>query len=144
MVGKYRDGLVPDAPGTGLDQAIGETFASARHAMEQYKVHEALSASIDLARAANGYVEDRQPWALAKDPEGGAELDETLATLWRTLVCLCALFEPVAPSKMAALATRLGLEGVPTLDQAPACRGGGRTVLKAEPLFPKIDPSWRD
>jgi methionyl-tRNA synthetase len=142
MIGKYRNGVLPDAPGTGMDEAIGATFAAARSAMVRYKVHEALGASMDLARAANGYVEDRQPWALAKDPGRAGELDETLVTLWRALVCLCALFEPVAPSKMAALASRLGLEGVPTLDEAPTCHGGGRAVQKAEPLFPKVDPSW--
>jgi methionyl-tRNA synthetase len=142
MIGKYRGGVIPDAPGTGLDEDVDGAFAAARSAMARYKVHEALHAAMDLARTANGYVEARQPWAQAKDPDLSDHLDETLVTLARTLVSLCALFQPVAPSKMAELAARLGLEGVPTLDQARVCSVAGRTVRKGEPLFPRADPSW--
>jgi len=142
MIGKYRDGVVPDASGTGLDAQVAETFARAREAMEQYKVHEALAAAMDLARTANGYVEDRQPWSQAKDPSQAGDLDETLATLARTLLALCALFEPVAPGRMGDLAGRLGLDGVPTLEQARATDLRRRPVTKGDPLFPRIEPSW--
>jgi methionyl-tRNA synthetase len=142
MIGKYREGVVPDAPGIGLDEDVDGAFSAARSAMARYKVHEALDTAMDLARTANGYVEARQPWAQAKDPGLADDLDETLATLARTLVSLCALFEPVAPSKMAELAARLGLDGVPTLDQARVCSVAGRGVHKGEPLFPRADPSW--
>ncbi len=141
MVGKYRDGVVPDARGTGLDEQIKATFATARHAMARYKVHEALAAAMDLARTANGYVEDRQPWSQAKDPAAASELDETLASLCRVLAALCALFEPVAPHKMAELSARLGLGAVPTLDEARAVSLAGQTVSKGSPLFPRVDPA---
>ncbi len=141
MIGKYRDGRVPDAPGTGLDAEIDATFDAARRAMERYKVHDAFAAAMDLARAANGYVEDRQPWSQAKDPAAAADLDETLATLARVLVALCALFEPVTPTKMAELAGRLGLDHVPTLDEARAIPVVGREVTKGTPLFPRIQSS---
>ena len=139
MVDKYRDGVVPDAPGTGLDEQIKATFETARDAMARYKVHEALAAAMDLARTANGYVEDREPWSQAKDSGAAAELDETLASLCRVLAALCALFEPVAPSKMAELATRLGFDAVPTFDEARAVTLAGQTVLKGTPLFPRMD-----
>jgi len=105
MVGKYRDGVVPDARGTGLDEQIEATFATARHAMARYKVHEAL------------------------------------ASLCRVLAVLCALFEPVAPHKMAELSARLGLGAVPTLDEACSVSLAGRTVSKGNPLFPRVDPA---
>jgi methionyl-tRNA synthetase len=142
MIGKYRDGRVPEAPGTGLDAEIETAFATARQAMEHYKVHEAFGAAMDLARIANGYVEDRQPWSQAKDPAAAAELDETLTTLARTLVALCALFQPVAPAKMAELAERLGLDHVPHLEEARSVAMSGRSVEKGDPLFPRIQPSW--
>jgi methionyl-tRNA synthetase len=137
MVVKYRDGVVPDAPGTGLDAAVEAAFAGARDSTEQYKVHEALAAAMDLARAANGYVEEQEPWALAKGPDRAAELDETLATLARTLGVLTALFQPVCPSKMADLAGRLGLDRVPTVAEAVDLELGGRSVTRGEPLFPR-------
>ncbi|MGD2046565.1 MAG: methionine--tRNA ligase [Gemmatimonadota bacterium] len=142
MIVKYRDGVVPDAPTDGLDDAIVKAMEDARTAMASYRVHEALAAAMDLARTANGYVEERQPWTQAK--ETPADLDHTLATLTRALTALCALFQPVAPAKMAELATCLGLDGVPTLDEALALESVGRTVEKGAPLFPRVDASWAE
>jgi methionyl-tRNA synthetase len=141
MVVKYRGGVVPDTPGRGLDDAIDETFGKARETMARYRVHEALAAAMDLARLANGYVEDRQPWSQAKDLSAAADLDETLGTLVRVLVALCALFQPVTPAKMAELAERLGLDEVPTLAQARTVRLAGREVTRGDPLFPRVDVS---
>jgi methionyl-tRNA synthetase len=142
MIGKYRGGVVPDAAGRGLDEAITAAFDTARRSMELFKVHDAMAAAMDLARVANGYVEDRQPWSQAKDPALAGDLDETLATLAKALLALGALFEPVAPAKMQALAGRLGQGRGPTLAEAATISMAGRTVEKGEPLFPRVDPSW--
>src|SRR5690606_11741735 len=91
MIVKYRNGVIPRGPDDGLDGQIREAIEAARASMRAYRVHDALGAAMDLARAANGYVEDRQPWTQAKDEHPEA-LDTTLATLARALVCLCALF----------------------------------------------------
>ncbi|MFQ5537005.1 MAG: methionine--tRNA ligase [Gemmatimonadota bacterium] len=142
MVTKYRGGVVPGGPAGGLDEAIEEAFDRARNSMAAYRVHDALDASMNLARVANGYVEERQPWAQAKDPGAAAELDKTLATLARALVALCALFQPVAPAKMKELAKMLGLEDVPTLAEAQAISVEGLTAHKGAPLFPRVEASW--
>lgn len=139
MIAKYRNRVIPDAPGDGLDKEIEQTLASVRASLADYRVHEALGAAMDLARAANGYVEEREPWSQAKAPGAGADLDQTLATLARVLTVLCALFEPVTPAKMAELAERLGLQRIPTLEEASAVSLGGRTVSKGAPLFPRVD-----
>jgi len=139
MIEKYRGGVTPDAAGDGLAEQIASTMGAARDAMGAYRVHEALGAAMDLARVANGYVEERQPWAQAKDPGASTDLDETLATLARTLTVLCALFKPVCPAKMEELAERLGLDGVPTLAESTETRLGGRRVTKGQPLFPRVE-----
>ena len=139
MTDKYRGGRIPDAPGAGLDREVEDTFAAVRAAVADYRLHEALGAAMDLARRANGYVEEREPWAQAKDPARAAELDETLATLARTLVALAALFQPVCPGKMGELAARLGLAAVPTLAEARRVSLGGTQVRKGEPLFPRAE-----
>jgi methionyl-tRNA synthetase len=137
MIGKYREGVTPGGPAGGLDPVIGETLSAYREAMEGLRVNEALAAGMELARAANGYVEEREPWAQARDPLRTEELDETLATLSRVLVVLTALLLPAMPERMEALAKRLGLPGVPTLDQAEGTLSGGLTVDKGDPLFPR-------
>ncbi|MDX1648059.1 MAG: methionine--tRNA ligase [Longimicrobiales bacterium] len=142
MIVKYRDGRVPDASGTGLDREIDETVAAVRSELTRYKLHEAMAAAMDLARAANVYVEERAPWSQAKRPDEGDELDETLSTLVRALTVLLALFKPVAPESMLQLAGLLGLDDVPTLDEAVAMEAAGRGTSKGPPLFPKVEPSW--
>jgi len=140
MIVKYRGGSIPDAPGDDLDGAIADTLAAVGEARAAHKLHEALAAAMELARAGNVYVEDRQPWAQAKEDDPSA-LDQTLATLARTLVALCALFEPVIPEKMAELATSLGLDRVPTLGDLPGIALAKQRVTKGAPLFPKVEPA---
>src|SRR6185503_18537661 len=139
MIEKYRGGVVPEAPGRSLDARIAEAFRSVREAMTAYRIHDALAAAMDLARDANGWVEERQPWAQAKDPSRGGDLDETLSTLARTLAALAALFQPAAPAKMADLSSRLGLGRVPTLPEWENLFLGGRRVTKGAALFPKVE-----
>ena len=126
-----------------LSTTLLTAAASAQHSDAEIKQdiqrHRAMAAAMDLARTANGYVEERQPWTQAKDPAHAAELDETLATLARALVALAALFEPVAPAKMVELVRRLGLDRVPVLAQARNVALAGQNVHKGPPLFPKAD-----
>ncbi len=142
MIGKYRDGVVPETAADGLAADAERALESAREAMGRHRVHDAFAAAMDLARTANGYVEERQPWAQAKDPAEADALDETLASLVRALTVLCALFQPVCPSKMEELARRLGLDGVPRLDDSLTVPLAGRSVAKGDPLFPRVDPGW--
>ena len=107
-------------------------------------MHDAFAAAMDLARAANVYIEERKPWAQAKDPELASELDETLATLARVLGVLCALFQPVATEKMDELAVRLGLDQVPTLEKAVAEDMTGKKMSTGDPLFPRVHPESMD
>ena len=139
MIVKYRDGIVPEAGGSGLDEDIRTTLDAVTKHMDELRIHDALASAMDLARAANGYVDRREPWAQAKDPERAGELDETLATLTRALTVLTALFLPVTPEKMTELAKMLGLDGVPPLEEAAAMNLAGRRVRKGIPLFPKPD-----
>ncbi len=141
MIARYREGRVPDAPDGAMDATVEDTLREVARAMDEYRVHDALAHAMELARAANGYVEEREPWALAKDPSAATALDETLATLARVLVLLCALFRPVLPRKTRILAENLGLDDVPTLAEARTIGIAGREVRKVPPLFPKPEPA---
>ena len=139
MIVKYRDGIIPEAAGDGLEADIASTLSAVTGHMDALRVHDAMATSMDLARTANGYVDRREPWSQAKDPSGAEDLDETLASLARVLAVLTALFLPVTPQKMTDLAGRLGLKSVPTLDQARSISLGGLRVEKGAPLFPRVD-----
>ncbi|MGI9626629.1 MAG: methionine--tRNA ligase [Longimicrobiales bacterium] len=139
MINRYRDGVVPDAPATGLTAKATSAIAAYRRSMEAYKLHEALGAAMELARDANGYVEEREPWRLAKDPDLADDLDETLASLASVLGVLSCLFEPVAPEKSRVLAARLGLERVPLLDELSGLSLAGHQTQTGDPLFPRVE-----
>ena len=139
MIVRYRGGRVPDGPADSLDSEIRHAIDGFHESMGQLRVHEALGRAMDLARAANGFVETSEPWALAKDPAREADLDVVLATLARALGALAALLVPVMPGKMRELGLALGLGGVPTLDEAALLAPGGLQVQALAPLFPRIE-----
>lgn len=139
MIGRYRGGRIPAAAGTGMDAQIRSTLDGYRRAMAEYRVHDALGAAMELARSANSHVEEREPWAAAKDPARSAELDETLASLARVLSVLASLLHPVMPSKMGELSRRLGLPETPRLEAAVSGSLAGNPVEKGDPLFPRIE-----
>jgi hypothetical protein len=49
------------------------------------------------------------------------------------------MLEPFMPAKMAALASRLGLDSVPVLDAVTRLDLAGRRVARGEVLFPKAE-----
>ena len=139
MVAKYRDGVVPDVAGSGLTDECASTLVTISESMAAMRLHDALGAAMDLARTANGYVESQEPWAQAKDPDRAADLDETLASLVRCLVWLATFFEPVMPEKSKDLAERLGLTGVPSVEDLDTVSISGLKVEKRPPLFPRVE-----
>ena len=140
MVKRYRDGVVPGGPADGLALETAAGIAAYRRGLDGFRLHEGFAAAMDLARAANGFVEAREPWALARRPDAAPELDGTLATLARTLAVLSCLFEPVMPERARELARRLGLEEVPSFGAIEALEVGGLGVTVDAPLFPPLDP----
>jgi len=139
MVVRYRDGSVPACAADGLAAPIETALETFRLSMDELRIHEALATAMELARAANGYVEDSEPWALAKDPGRAPDLDHVLASLIHALVALAALLVPVMPEKMSQLATMLGVSNIPKLDEVTDHSAAGLNVSKGAPLFPRIE-----
>lgn len=139
MVARYTEGSVPDAPGSGLESAIGATLDSYHRAMGARRLHEALESAMELARKANRYIEKREPWALAKDAERRGDLEEVLASLVRVLLVIAALMVPAMPRKMTELARGLGCDSVPSLAEALTGATTGARVGKIPPLFPRVE-----
>ena len=144
MVGKYRDGRVR-VPGEGeLSAAAGETLGRYREAMEAYRLHAGAAVVFELVRAANGFVDDRQPWALAKAEVGGAgpeALDGVLGQLVEALGCVAAMLAPFIPGKAAELWGTLGGEGDPPgFSELEAALAALERVRPGPVLFPRPDP----
>lgn len=139
MIERYRDGIVPPAAPTRMDELTATALVRYRGAMDENLLHLGATAAMELSSAANGYIEEMVPWALAKanTPEASATLDEVLGSLARAVAALSALLEPFAPGKMRDLASRLGLPGVPLLADIAALDLGGKRVHRGAVLFPR-------
>jgi methionyl-tRNA synthetase len=137
MVERYRDGVVPAAGETSLDRDISSALVRYRAAMDANLLHQGATVALELAASANGFIEQRAPWALAKDAARTQELDDTLGALVRSLISLCALLEPFMPRKMMQLSQSLGLDSVPLLDDVVSLDRTGTRVQRGEILFPR-------
>jgi methionyl-tRNA synthetase len=137
MIERYRGGIVPAGAETDLDRRIADTLISYRAAMDANLLHQGAAVALELADAANGFIEERAPWKQARDPQLAQELDATLASLARTVTAIATLLVPFMPRKMADLLQRFGYAEVPLLDALTALDLTGRAVTRGEVLFPK-------
>ena len=110
MVHRYRGGIVPAGATTPLDRAAREVIAQYSERMDRYLLHEGAAIALRLVSEANSFIETRAPWKLARDPSLATQLDETLASLVRTLAVTSVLLFPFMPGKMTQLWESLGSE----------------------------------
>ena len=143
MLEKYRDGVVPaaaDDAALGADAPDWADYHACMDGTRGFLLGEALAAVQRVVARANAFVQERQPWALAKDPARAAELDAVLGTVVRRLAAAAVALQPFMPGKAAELWAALGGEAAGPLDAqrfaAPADAAGWR-VRKGEPLFPR-------
>jgi methionyl-tRNA synthetase len=146
MVEKYFDGVVPESRRTIVDDEDVADLQTARRAMDGsrgYLCHEALAAIARTTDRANLYIQQSQPWSLAKVPDARGELGNVLAALIRSLARQAAYLAPFIPGKANALWQQLGAPGRATttrLDDADAIDATGWTVSKGDGLFPRPEP----
>ena len=116
LIERYCDDVVP-APDTVLaaDQVLREIASAVPSkiatAIEQFQLHEAITAIWELIAAANKYVNDTAPWRLAKSQilEDQARLRTVLYHLVETLRLSAYFLEPFLPLAAASITAQLGL-----------------------------------
>ena len=88
-------------------------------------------------RRLNRFVEETQPWVLAKDEADPERLDEVLYNLVEGLRVTTLLLVPYLPRSSETLLAALGEEGRELAELGS--RPGGQSVERIPALFPKID-----
>ena len=94
MLVKYREGVVPAGGPAPLDQSAREALDAYTRAMEALDLRGGIEATWSLVSAANLFVQQTAPWALAKAGKD-AELDGALSALARALCRLAVDGQPV-------------------------------------------------
>jgi methionyl-tRNA synthetase len=140
MIERYRDGVVPTAAPPAEIAAEFEGIADAVAArIDEVEITSALDEVWRRIKRLNRYVQDEQPWQLAKDDSEADHLDQVLYTLAEGLRVVSVLLHAFMPASAERLLTALGREDL-SLDSARlGAVEGGATVGELGQLFPRVE-----
>jgi methionyl-tRNA synthetase len=137
MIVRYRDGVVPE--GRNALSPVHEAVASR---LADTDLSGALEEIWGLVRAANRFVEEQQPWALAKSEsdDDRRRLDDALYTLADTVRALGVLLTPYIPAAAGKILDAVGDAGAISWERAAlGLLQPGTRVQQPEPLFPRVE-----
>ena len=147
MAAKYFDGKVR-RPAAYTDPVDLDLIACGKAALETEKarfedlhVGDALAAVMDFAKRCNKYIDETEPWVLARDEAKKARLSEVLYNLLEGIRRIGVMITPFMPQTGEKIAAALGeapgadLSGV----EAPFGLPEGFDVAPVSPLFARID-----
>ena len=150
MTARFCDGAVPEPGEAGeaeraVQTAAGKAAAAVDRHVRAFELHLALEALFRLVDAANRYVDQREPWKAAKDPERAEELRTTLYTCCQALRAIALLLAPFLPEQAESILARLGAKGALDGVQLPAdaatwdALAPGTPTEKGDALFPRLE-----
>ena len=143
MAEKYRAGrLVPaEAPGRLADVAT-TALQDYRESMDRYALEGGAAAAFRIVDAANEYIAETEPWALARDEKNASRLSQVLFDVAEALRVAAILLLPIVPKSAAEILRRVG-ETTPAdrlrLDSAAWRNEGERRIEKGDNLWPRIE-----
>ena len=112
MTNKYFGGTVKKTGATGdMDSDLKETVASAvgkvKSKMESLKVADAITEIFTAIKRCNKYVDETEPWVLAKDTANMDRLSEVMYNLCDSIITIASLLEPFMPRTAKAISEQL-------------------------------------
>jgi methionyl-tRNA synthetase len=144
MTERYRGGrLVGGAAPRSLADKAAAAVARYRRAMDRLALHEGAAAAFDLINAANVFIAETQPWALARDPARADELSAVLYDSAEAVRIAALLLLPIMPASAAEVLRRMGETRDASslrLDADTAWRrDGDKQILNAGALWPRLE-----
>ncbi|MHC1736812.1 MAG: methionine--tRNA ligase [Ignavibacteriaceae bacterium] len=144
FVFKHFDGKVP--PLYELDERDSEMLSLLDNApgrvggfYEKYKIKDAVLETMNIARSANKYFNDSEPWKSVKSDR--KRCSTTLNICIQTIYALAELFSPVIPFTSEKVFTMLNTKPTAWSKAGKHNLLEGHILNKAEILFPKIEDS---
>ncbi len=147
MIKRYRQGVVPQPGAAGeleqdLRRAAAEARQGAEKALENWEIGRAIESIWSLVRRANQYLEQSEPWKLARDTRQQERLDTVLYSAAEALRLLAIYLAPFIPASSEKIMSQLGLQAI----KHGAWRDQGTwgatplgTIGQIEVLFPLIE-----
>lgn len=148
MINKYQNGKLlgtNDATtdfDADLEQTASDVIAEYKELMDKTRFAEALAAVWKLVSRANKYIDETEPWVLAKDDSKKAVLSDVMTHLAKSLRIIAALIQPIMPNAPKQIVEQLGIEGTDlslTNLQFNDFPAEAQVVAKGTPIFPRLD-----
>ncbi|SDZ37279.1 methionyl-tRNA synthetase [Bacillus sp. 166amftsu] len=149
MIDKYFNGEIPAFKEnvTEFDETLvtfaQDTLQKVEEAMENMEFSVALSSIWQLVSRTNKYIDETQPWVLAKDENDRDKLASAMAHLAEMLRQMGIMLMPFLTATPSKIFTQLGItdeayqswNSLSTIGCIPA----GTKVVKGQPIFPRLE-----
>ncbi|MDE6642166.1 MAG: methionine--tRNA ligase [Acetatifactor sp.] len=146
MSNKYFGGVVADkgaaeAVDADLKAVVTDTLAKVEERMSTLRVADALTEIFGIFKRCNKYIDETEPWVLAKDETKADRLATVLYNLVEGIVIGASLLEPFMPETAEKIAKQLNtsLREFDNLDKFGLYPGGSRVTEQPEILFARLD-----
>lgn len=149
MMNKYFDGVIPteglvptDFDAT-LEAVAKESLAKFEADMEKMQFSVALSDIWTLVSRTNKYIDETEPWVLAKDEALKGKLGTVMYNLAENLRRVAVMVQPFMTKSPKEIVRQLGLSedllAWDTLTAENVIPAGTKVIAKGEPIFPRLD-----
>ena len=146
MSNKYFGGVVADK---GVAEAVDEdlkatvlaAYDKVEAKMDGLRVADALTEIFAIFKRCNKYIDETEPWVLAKDEAKADRLSTVLYNLVEGIMIGTSLLEPFMPETAAKIAAQLNdkIRGFEELDTFGKYVSGTKVTEKPEILFARLD-----
>jgi len=149
MINKYFDGAIPEINGLQtefdgpLQRVAEQTVKVYEQHMERMQFSIVLSEVWALISRTNKYIDETQPWVLAKDEAAKEQLASVMAHLAESLRMTAVMLQPFLPNAPKQIIEQLGLTkealAWDTLQKFGQIPAGTQVVSKGTPIFPRLE-----
>ncbi|MGN0423714.1 MAG: methionine--tRNA ligase [Acetatifactor sp.] len=146
MTNKYFGGVVADkeaseAVDEDLKAVVTGTYAKVADKMAALKVADALTEIFGIFKRCNKYIDETEPWALAKDEAKSDRLSTVLYNLVEGILIGASLLEPFMPETAEKIADQLNapLRDFDQLETFGLYESGKKVTETPQILFARLD-----
>ncbi|MBQ1604463.1 MAG: methionine--tRNA ligase, partial [Lachnospiraceae bacterium] len=146
MSNKYFDGVVADkgvaeAVDEDLKNVVTSTRARVEAKMDELRVADAITEVFALFKRCNKYIDETEPWVLAKDEAKADRLSTVLYNLVESITIGACLLESFMPNTTEAILKQLNADKIAydELDKFGHRENGVKVTDKPEILFQRLD-----
>ncbi|TXL63430.1 methionine--tRNA ligase [Cerasibacillus terrae] len=149
MIDKYFAGVIPSYKSgetevdKSLEKLIEEAVQQVEQAMDNMEFHTALAAIWNVISRTNKYIDENEPWILAKDDTKKDRLANVMAHLSDSLRIVGVMLQPFLVDSTEGLFNQLGLTDSKYKEWDSIYKQGiikeGTTIQKGKQLFPRLE-----